>query len=278
MTWIGVLIALIGALGYALGAALQQREAVTAGATLALVRRPRWWLGGVAGLSGACLHGLALCLAPLVAVQPVSVATLVFAVPLAAMLHGRRPRPAELAGSVAVAIGLLGLILLIPVSGDTPELTDAGAVGLLAGVGVIVAVTSAAARRMRGPIAAVLTAVGAGAVIATVSTFARAVGGHVLTDPKSALHWFTCVIPVLLVWAFVLLQRSYALGYFGIAYASVQVVDLLLSVAAGAFLLGETLPTGWGRAIPALLAGALLVGGTITLARLAPDRSGAAAV
>jgi hypothetical protein len=124
----------------------------------------------------------------------------------------------------------------------------------------------------------VLTAVGAGAVIATVSTFARAVGGHVLTDPKSALHWFTFVIPVLLVWAFVLLQRSYALGYFGIAYASVQVVDLLLSVAAGAFLLGETLPTGWGRAIPALLAGALLVGGTITLARLAPDRSGAAAV
>jgi len=111
-----------------------------------------------------------------------------------------------------------------------------------------------------------------------VSTFARAVGGHVLTDPKSALHWFTFVIPVLLVWAFVLLQRSYALGYFGIAYASVQVVDLLLSVAAGAFLLGETLPTGWGRAIPALLAGALLVGGTITLARLAPDRSGAAAV
>lgn len=80
MTWLGVSIALLGALGYALGAALQQYEAVADGATLKLVRRPRWWIGGAIGFAGAALHAVALSFAPLIVVQPVSVTTLVFAV------------------------------------------------------------------------------------------------------------------------------------------------------------------------------------------------------
>jgi hypothetical protein len=92
MTWVGVVIALAGALGYALGAALQQYEAVAEGASLLkLVRRPRWCIGGIIGLTGASLHAVALSFAPLVAVQPISVATLVFAVPLAALMYGRKP-------------------------------------------------------------------------------------------------------------------------------------------------------------------------------------------
>ncbi|GAA3425375.1 hypothetical protein GCM10018953_25580 [Streptosporangium nondiastaticum] len=64
MTWAGVTIALVGALGYALGAALQQFEAVTEGASLKLMRRPRWWIGGIIGFTGASLHAVALSLAP----------------------------------------------------------------------------------------------------------------------------------------------------------------------------------------------------------------------
>ena len=124
MTWVGISIALVGALGYALGAALQQFEAVSAGASLKLMKRPRWLLGGVIGLAGACLHAVALSFAPLIAVQPVSVATLVFAVPLAAMMHGRRPRKEEIMGSIAVAVGLLGLVLLLPTHAVTPHLTN----------------------------------------------------------------------------------------------------------------------------------------------------------
>ncbi|WP_230984228.1 DMT family transporter [Microbispora oryzae] len=266
-------IALVGALGYALGAALQQYEAVTEGATLALVRRPRWLIGGVIGFTGASLHAVALSLAPLVVVQPVSVATLVFAVPLAALLHGRRPRPAEIAGSAAVAAGLLGLMLLVPAHAETPALADSSALGLIGCVALIVAITFGAARWARGPWRALLMAVGAGSVTATVSTFVRVVGGGLGGDPGRLLHWFTLAIPVLLVCAVVLLQKSYAVGYFGIAYAGVQVVDPITSVTAGAVLLGERLPTGAGAVVPALFAAAVLVAGTVTLGRLAPDRS-----
>src|SRR5688500_3322777 len=105
MTWVGLIIALAGALGYAVGAALQQFEAVAEGASFKLVKRPRWWIGGVIGCTGASLRAVALSFAPLVVVQPVSVATLVFAVPLAAYLYGRKPYKAEIFGSIAVAVG-----------------------------------------------------------------------------------------------------------------------------------------------------------------------------
>jgi drug/metabolite transporter (DMT)-like permease len=271
MIWVGVSIALVGALGYALGAALQQYEAVRDGATLKLVKRPRWWIGGIIGFTGACLHAVALSMAPLVAIQPVSVATLVFAVPLAAMLYGRRPHKAEILGSVAVAAGLIGLMLLVPHKTSTPHLSDQGALGFLACVGVIVLVCHLVARKASGPLKALLLSIGAGAVTASVSTFVRVVGGGFSGDFGELLHWFTLAIPVLLICAVVLLQKSYAVGYFGIAYAGVQVVDPITSVLAGAVLLGEPLPTGSATALPALLAAGVLIAGTITLGRLAPE-------
>ncbi|MCG5212751.1 DMT family transporter [Streptosporangium sp. KLBMP 9127] len=272
MIWVGVSIALVGALGYALGAALQQFEAVRDGATLKLIRRPRWVIGGIIGFTGACLHAVALSFAPLVAIQPVSVATLVFAVPLAAMMYGRRPRRAEILGSIAVAGGLIGLMLLVPHEVSTPYLSDGGALGFLACVGGIVVVCHLVARKASGPAKALLLSIGAGAVTATVSTFVRVVGGGLGGDFSRLLHWFSAVIPVMLIFAVVLLQKSYAVGYFGIAYAGVQVVDPITSVLAGAILLGEPLPVGASTAIPALLAAAVLVAGTITLGRLTPDK------
>ncbi|MCW2878998.1 MAG: hypothetical protein JWQ95_3098 [Sphaerisporangium sp.] len=271
MIWIGVSIALVGALGYAGGAALQQYEAVHGGATLKLVRQPRWLVGGVIGLTGAGLHAVALSLAPLVLIQPVSVATLVFAVPLAAALHGRRPKKAEVLGSIAVAVGLLGLMLLIPQSNTRPELSTPAALGFLACVGIVVVVCQLTARRARGAGKTLLLSVGAGSVTASVSTFVRVVGGGLGGDLSRLFHWFTLAIPLLLVFAIVLLQKSYAVGYFGIAYAGVQVVDPITSVLAGTILLGEPLPSGVGSVIPAIVSAAVLIAGTITLGRLAPE-------
>jgi drug/metabolite transporter (DMT)-like permease len=273
MTWVGVVIALAGALGYALGAALQQYEAVELGASLRLVRRRRWWIGGIIGFTGACLHAVALSLAPLVAVQPISVATLVFAVPLAALMYGRRPYKAEIFGSAAVAVGLLWLMLLVPEHNVTPRLADGAGVAFIGVIGVIVVVAELIANRLSGPTKALVLSIGAGAVTASVSTFVRVVGGGMQGDWGRLLHWFTIAVPVLLVCAVVLLQRSYAVGYFGVAYAGVQVMDPITSVLAGAILLGESLPTSPSTAIPAILAGALTIGGTITLGRLAPDHS-----
>ncbi|TQM74117.1 DMT family transporter [Thermopolyspora flexuosa] len=272
MTWLGVSIALLGALGYALGAALQQYEAVADGATLKLVRRPRWWIGGAIGFAGAALHAVALSFAPLIVVQPVSVTTLVFAVPVAAWLYGRRPHRLEIVGSIAVTLGLLGLVLIVPTSNVPPVLSDREAVGFLATVALVVVACHLLARRLTGAAKAMALAVAAGAVTASVSTFVRVVGGGMHGDLSRLLHWFTVAIPLLLVWAVVLLQKSYAVGYFGVAYAVVQVVDPIVSVLAGVLLLGEPVPTGIGNVIPASIAAGILIAGTVMLGRMAPDR------
>lgn len=271
MTWVGMSIALVGALGYALGAALQQFEAVSEGASFKLMKRPRWLLGGIIGFTGASLHAVALSFAPLVAVQPISVATLVFAVPLAATLHGRRPHRKEVIGSIAVAVGLLSLMLLVPVHTVTPHMTNQEAFGFLGCVGLVVLVAHLAARKATGSAKALLLSIGAGAVTASVSTFVRVVGGGFSGDLAELFSWFLFAIPVLLVCAIVLLQKSYEVGYFGIAYAAVQVVDPITSILAGALLLDEAMPSGWLNVIPALFAAVLLVWGTVTLGRLSPD-------
>ncbi|RJL32023.1 DMT family transporter [Bailinhaonella thermotolerans] len=271
--WLGLAIALAGAFGYALGAALQQYEAVNEGASLSLVRRPRWWIGGVIGFTGASLHALSLSMAPLTLIQPISVATLLFAVPLAAVLHGRRPRRAEMLGSALVAAGLLGLMLLMPGHAGTPHLSSGSALGFLGVIALVVIVTQVWGRAVHGSARALVFAVGAGAVTATVSTFVRVVGAGMTEDFSRVLHWFTLAIPLILVGAVVLLQQSYAVGYFGIAYAGVQVVDPITSVTAGVVLLGEPLPTDPWQAVPAVLAAAVLITGTVILGRLTPDHS-----
>ncbi|MEV4082527.1 hypothetical protein AB0J43_19860, partial [Nonomuraea fuscirosea] len=116
MTVLAAVIALVGSLFFALGAALQQFEAAGTAkpGLLALLRRPRWLLGGASILAGGGLHIVALGLGPLTVVQPMGVASLLFALPLAAALHGRRPARNELAAAGVVAIGLIGLVLLVP--------------------------------------------------------------------------------------------------------------------------------------------------------------------
>lgn len=272
--WWGVVIAFAGAFGYALGAAIQQLDAVRLGANRQLMKQPRWWIGGAISFTGACLHAVALSMAPLTIIQPISMTTLVYAVPLAAKLHGRRPRKAELLGSAAVSVGLAGLMLMIPIhDADTPVLGDGLALWFLAAVLVTVVASQLIGRRVSGPVKALVFAIGAGVATGTVSTFVRLVGAGMQTDLGNLIHWFTLVVPTMLIVATILLQKSYAVGYFGIAYAAAQVADPVASVLAGAGLLGEPLPTDPMLIAPALACAALLIAGTIVLGRNAPDHA-----
>ena len=139
MTVLATGLALLGSLFFALGAALQQSEA--AGAvrpTLRhLARRPRWLSGGLAIGVGTALHVLALRYGPLTVVQPMGVAGLLFALPCAAALGRRRPKPTELAAAAVMAIGLIGLVLVIPQHAGDPRLSTGGAVALLAGAATV---------------------------------------------------------------------------------------------------------------------------------------------
>ena len=262
MTVLAAVIALVGSLFFALGAALQQFEAAgTAKPTLlTLLRRPRWLLGGLSILSGGGLHIVALGLGPLTVVQPMGVASLLFALPIAAALHGRRPTRKELSAAGLVAAGLIGLVLLVPESEGPTYLSPNGVLTLLAVAGIASVLLWAGSKIASPAGRAALLATSAGVLYGATATLMRA-----LVD-GSWNWWYLLALPVPALLALVMLQRAYAVGHFGVSFASLQIADPLTAVAFGALLLGEPLPSG----LVPIAAAALTAAGTFALARTSP--------
>jgi len=264
-------IAQLGAVFFALGAALQQFEAVAepeAGLTrrlILLLRRPRWLAGGAAITAGGGLHVLALGLGPLTVVQPMGVASMLFALPIAAALHGRAVTRGELAAAGAVSAGLIGLVLLVPEPAGPPRLGDAAAAGLPL-VAAAVAVLFLGAAALTGPAArSGLLAAGAGVLYGAAATLVRVAVAEGFARP-----WLLLVVLPPALAALALLQGAYAAGRFPVAFASVQLADPITAVACGALLLGEPLPAGGATAVVALAAGAVAAAGVVVLARSNP--------
>jgi hypothetical protein len=208
------------------------------------------------------------------------VASLLFALPIAAALHGRSPARGEFVAACVVSIGLIGLVLLVPPSAQTPTLTSSGAATMLAGTALAAVVCFGIARRSAGAARSALLAVAAGVMYGTTATIIR-----VLVEGTGGNLWLLAVLPVPAMAALMLLQRAYATpargdasrdrrpsgeprtGHFAVAFATLQVTDPLTAVTCGALLLGEPLPTNALAAVAAaLLAGA----GTVALARTTP--------
>lgn len=262
MTVPAAVIALIGSLFFALGAALQQFEAVGSDkpALLTLLRRPRWLLGGASILAGGGLHVVALGLGPLTVVQPMGVASLLFALPIAATLHGRRPATSELAAAAVVAAGLVGLVLLVPES-EGPVHLDPRELFILLGVSGTAALLLWAGARVSPPAGrAALLATASGVLYGATATLVR-----VLVD--GGWNWgYLLALPIPALLALVMLQRAYSVGHFGVSFAALQIADPLTAVAFGALLLGEPLPSG----LAPVAAAALAAAGTVALARTTP--------
>ncbi|GII56600.1 hypothetical protein Pth03_49890 [Planotetraspora thailandica] len=278
MTALAAGVALLGSLFFALGAALQQHEAARSSTPRlrVLLRRPAWLAGAAASAAGATLHIVALSLGPLSVVQPMGVASLLFALPVAAAMHGRLPGRGELAAACLVSIGLTGLVLLVPPSSQTPQLTNAGAVAMLTATGLAALACFGLAQRSAGAVRSALLALAAGVLYGTTATFTHVVVGGTGDNP-----WFLAALPLPAMAALMLIQRAYAppargarntgrereRGHFGVAFATLQVTDPLTAVTCGASLLGEPLPDHAAIAVAfALVAGA----GIAVLARTTP--------
>lgn len=262
MTVLAAVIALVGSLFFALGAALQQFEASSSAKPrlLDLLRKPRWSLGGLSILVGGGLHVVALGLGPLTVVQPMGVASLLFALPIAGALHKRKPSRRELAAAALVAIGLIGLVMLVPTHQGPTYLSPQGAATLLAVSGVAAVLLWAGSKVASAAGKAALLATSAGVLYGATATLMR-----VLVD-GTWNWWYVLALPLPALLALMLLQRAYSVGHFGVSFAALQIADPLTAVAFGALLLGEPLPSG----LAPIFAAALAAVGTVALARTTP--------
>ncbi|MFC7341302.1 hypothetical protein [Saccharopolyspora griseoalba] len=284
MTVLAVLLAALGACGYALGARLQHGAVhdAMAGGGLGLrsqgrlVRNTRWLVGLGALGSGALLHAVALGLAPLSVVQPIGVLALPLTVLLNLGARGYRARelnPSVLLG-VAAATGGVSMFVLLAV-GSATSTPVSGAQQLVATelIAPAVLVIGAMAALTRAKVRCVLFAAGCAVAYGYVSLMTRALTQQLGTPELFGINPLPLLgIAVAMVTGGWLLQHAYASGPPDLVVACLTVIDPLVAVGLGIGLLGEAAEVGGWVAAGEVLCAAVACAGVFVLARYHPDK------
>lgn len=271
-----IVAALAGAALFALAAVLQQREAfdardsrsIDAGLLWRLAHRPVWLVGIAADVGSAGLHVLALALGPVDLVQPLGVTGMVFAVPLAALIHRRRIRALDVVAVMAVLVGLAVVLKLLGSSAGSQSAGMGNLVQLIAAALALTAVALIAAGPavvpgwLRGLMLAAAAGSAFGVAAVLVSTV-MALSGRPDSGPSVAVALGG--VAVLVVTGYLALQNAYRAGHFASSLAVAVVVDPLVAIVAAAFLLHQPLPSAPGQVTLLVLSAVVVVAGLAAL-------------
>lgn len=264
-----VALALVAAFFFALGLVLQEKaasaqpaSAVGAGFLVRLVRNPVWLLGGASQMLGFVAQAIALGIGRMVIVQPLLVATIVFALPIARVATKREVRGLEWIGALIVSGGLAALLVV----SQTDEGTDDAAFGLwtvVGGVCIGIALLLFVLARGRGPAlragllgvaAGILFGLAAALTKATVSRFDQGLW-EVVWD------WHVYAMIALSVGAVWLQQAALQTGALSAAVAATMAFDPLSSIPLGIIIFSEQLhETAFGITVSVLALAATLFG------------------
>jgi drug/metabolite transporter (DMT)-like permease len=272
---VDVVLALLAAFLFALGLVLQEKaaatlpaEAVGKGFLVRLAHQPIWLLGlGAQGL-GFVAQAIALGIGRMVIVQPLLVASIVFALPLGRLLEGRRIRREEVVGAVLVTAGLGALLIISkPAEGtdDASLLSWAVIGGAAIGVAVVLFLLArgrAAALRagLLGTAGGILFGLSAALTKTAVSRLGEGLGA-VFGD------WHVYGLVLVSIAAFWLEQAALQTGALAAAVATTMAFDPLSSLVFGIALFDEALhDNAIGYALSALTL-AVALAGLVILAR-----------
>jgi drug/metabolite transporter (DMT)-like permease len=274
--------ALVAAVLYGAGAAVEQRQAAAAPQSsagrprllLLLVRQPLWLLGMLAQIGGFAAHAVALRSGPLATVQMLVAAELVVAVVFVRVWSGRPLSPASWAAALTVVGG--SAVFLAVTSSDHHQAASHPNYVVAAGLGTVVLgggalAAAVAGLRATGRGRAVLLAVAAGladACSAVVTLGFSHVAGHGLVALFTS--WTVYALIVCGVGNVLLTQTAYQTGQPMITLPIIACVTPVASVAIGIGLLGETPHAGVAGGIAAGFAVLVTSLALAYLARSAP--------
>jgi drug/metabolite transporter (DMT)-like permease len=285
---VDIALALAAAFFFALGLVLQEKaasdqppESVRAGFLTRLARQPVWLLGLLSQGIGFVAQAIALGIGRIVVVQPLLVATIVFALPLGRLIEKRRVQRTDMIGAALVTGGLAALLIVSKPSAGEDDASllswaviGGGAVGVAVSLFALARGRRSAVRAgLLGSAGGILFGLAAALTKTTVSMFDEGLGA-VLWD------WHVYALVIVSVAAFWLEQAALQTGALAAAVATTMAFDPLSSLVFGVFLFEEALhESAVGYAI-SLLSLAAALAGLVMLARAksaeAPPRSAAA--
>jgi len=275
---VAVPCALLSAVAYGTATAVQHTAAYTgagradAGGLLRLLRNPRWLMSVLGDGLGLVLQIAALSAGPVVVVQPLLVLAVPVALPVGALLGGRRPRLGDYLACAAIIAGLGAFFLVVGDPGAGGPLSPAPAAVAIGAAVIFGGALCGAVRRRSAPVRAAVYGGVAGASFGLVGVLldatARTWQDAGLDGFRAPAGWLP-LAGVLIVGALALIltQVSFQVGALSASFPANEATAPLVAVALGAALLHEKVP----GSLPAFAAYtgclACIVVGTIWLAR-----------
>jgi drug/metabolite transporter (DMT)-like permease len=271
-----VILSVLSAAAYGLGAVLQHHEASTeppelatkAGLLVRLARRPLWLLGSALDGVGYLFQFLALRRGSLALVEPLLVLSLVFALPVAARLEHRRIAVSELR-SVAVTVTGLALFLVVahPALGHPTASWKAWLV-LSSVIAALCAAMALGAHAGSPRRAALLYSAASGTAFGYVAAVTERTG-HLLD--RGVLHTLATWPPYALaagaVVALALTQSGFQAGVLRLSLPTLTIGQPLVALVIGIGFFGERVDARGVRPVVEALGLAMMTVGVYLLAR-----------
>ena len=280
------LLGLSSAFFYGLASVMQHREAAAAprethlrlGLLTHLARRPMWAAGIAADAAAFVLQASALSHGPLVLVQPLLTAGLLFALGFAAVTARRRISRWEWIGCLALVGGLTLLLAAEAPSEGSLVVPFHRWMAATAMVAIACLLLVGWARRSEGRQRPVLLAIAAGVTFAMTNAVLKSTVDVLRTRGLLEVldGWYPYALIVVGLLGLLLVMSAFQAGPLELSLPALTVVEPVASTAVGLVLFRESI-----RADPAALAleagaGALVVFGVWVLGR-SPAVTGSAA-
>ncbi|MGO4230009.1 DMT family transporter [Arthrobacter sp. YAF34] len=278
--WLGIPIAVAGAILLALGTLFQHKAvdeqgpasgraagSMGGGRLQTLLGKPAW-LAGTAMLGAAILLQLtSLRFSPLIVVQPIGAVALVVTTLATARMTRRSPGRRALT-SVALCIAGVGVFVAVAaVSARDVEINDRHLITILILLGAVLAALGTGFGLWRHRWGAVVFTAGAGILFGFVAVLAKTVIARLF---QGDFEWLslTCLAGLIIAALFgtFLVQNAHTRGTSELVVAGLTVIDPLVAVTLGITVLGEADTAPAEAFIAFLLAGATAVAGVLLLA------------
>ncbi|MEV8135602.1 DMT family transporter [Microbacterium aurantiacum] len=283
---IGIPLALLGAVFMSFGAQYQHRgvtkveqlsgtaarQGLSGSHVAKLLARPSWVLGTVMlGLAIACQLA-ALSFAPLIVVQPLGAIALVITTLLNAQISGHRPTRRSLVAIAACVGGIFVFVTIAALFATEKPVTDLQVITILVIMAVVTVVFAGLWVWLRARIGALFYIMAAGIIYGFVATLAKTV---ITRLQAGNIEWLTfAALAALLIGTAVgayFVQTAYSSGPPDLVIAGLTVIDPIVAVLIGLFVLREAMGAPLWAYIGFGVVGAVAVWGVFQLARHHPQ-------
>jgi hypothetical protein len=225
-----------------------------------LVAEPLWLAGLGASIVGFALEATALAVAPVVLVQPLIVAELLFALPLAAAAGGSRLGRREWTGAVLVTFGLIAFVVIVRPTDSVTSASWRTWLLIVCLIAALVALLLHLGERSDGVRRTSTFAAAAGVSLGLLSVLTkltmrdfenRGLGGFATLAP-----WAVITVGVFGLW---LAQTAFRSGPLAVSLPLIDIGEPLVASLVAVMAFGERL----GSLTPSMSTGLALAAGII---------------